>query len=61
MQTINQERKINMAKRYTFITRKSGKKANIRGVATRQEAREIKAANGFRHAIFDNLNQRVIR
>lgn len=52
---------MNNNRRYTFITRKSGKKANIRGVATRQEAREIKAANGFRHAIFDNLNQRVIR
>lgn len=52
---------MNNNRRYTFITRKSGKKANIRGVATRQEAREIKAANGFRHAIFDNLNGVIVR
>ena len=50
-----------MAKRYTFITRKSGKKANIRGVATRQEAREIKAARHFSVAIFDNLNMKEVR
>lgn len=47
--------------RYTFITRKSGKRANIRGVKTRQEAREIKAARSFKVAIFDNVTQQVVR
>ena len=50
-----------MAKRYTFITRKSGKKANIRGVASRAEARRVKAQRSFAVAIFDNLNQKVVR
>lgn len=50
-----------MAKRYTFITRKSGKKANIRGVATRAEARRIKADRSFSIAIYDNLVGAVIR
>lgn len=50
-----------MTKRYTFITRKSGKRANIRGVNTRQLAREIKAANSFRVSIFDNVRQTVVR
>lgn len=50
-----------MSNRYTFINRKSGKKANIRGVATRQEAREIKAARNFTIAIFDQLNSKVVR
>lgn len=50
-----------MTKRYTFVTRKSGKKANIRGVNTRQLAREIKAAHSFRVAIFDNVRGQVVR
>ena len=50
-----------MANRYTFITRKSGKRANIRGVNTRQLAREIKAANSFRLAIYDNVRNQVVR
>lgn len=47
--------------RYTFITRKSGKKANIRSVKTRQEAREIKAARDFKVAIFDQITSKVVR
>lgn len=50
-----------MKNRYSFITRKSGKRANIKGVSTRQIAREIKAGLGFKVAIFDNVRQQVVR
>jgi hypothetical protein len=48
-------------KRYSFITRSTGNPARIRGAETRQQAREIKAANGFRLAIFDNVTGQVVR
>lgn len=47
--------------RYTFITRKSGKRANIKGVATRKAARQIKVERSFKVAIFDNVTQQVVR
>lgn len=50
-----------MTKRYTFINRKTGKKANIKAVGTRDQARHIKWVHNFRVSIFDNLNSKVVR
>lgn len=50
-----------MAKRYNFITRKTGKKANIASVESRWIARAVKRAYGFKHDIYDNVNKQVIR
>ncbi len=50
-----------MAKRYNFITRKTGKKANIASVDSRAKARLIKAARWFTVDIYDNVNKKVIR
>lgn len=50
-----------MTKRYSFITRSTGNKANIRPVATREQARAVKQAKNFRVAIWDNLNSTVVR
>lgn len=47
--------------RYSFITKKSGKKANIKHVSNRQDAREIKAARGFKVDIYDHWRGEVIR
>lgn len=50
-----------MTNRYSFISRKSGKRANIKAVRTREAARQIKAARSFTVSIFDNVTQQVVR
>lgn len=48
-----------MTKRYSLINRNTGNTRTTK--ATRAEARLFKAANGFRHAIFDNVNGKYVR
>ncbi len=46
-------------KRYELVNRRTGKiskRAN-----TRAEARAIKASNGFKHFIYDTVNDQVVR
>lgn len=50
-----------MSNRYSFIYRKSGKTANIKPVASREEARNVKRRKSFSVAIWDNLNQTFVR
>ena len=47
--------------RYSFVTKSTKNKANIRAVATREEARAIKAARNFKVAIWDNVNSQFVR
>lgn len=50
-----------MTNRYSFINRKTGKRANLKHVRTRDDARAIKWATGFRVAIYDKVRGEVVR
>lgn len=50
-----------MSNRYSFVWRKSGKPANIKGVSTRDRARQIKRMKRFSVAIWDNVNSSFVR
>ena len=50
-----------MTKRYSFINRKTGKKAKMPSASTRENARLIKQIYNFKVSIFDNVKQQVIR
>ena len=47
--------------RYSFIYRKSGKTANIKPVASRAQARDMKRRMSFTVAIWNNQNQSFVR
>lgn len=47
--------------RYSFIYRKSGKTANIKPVASRAQARDMKRRMSFTVAIWDNISQSFVR
>lgn len=49
-----------MTKRYAVINRKTLKVPSIR-FATRDEARAYKRSKGFRYAIYDQLNESLVR
>lgn len=50
-----------MSNRYYFITRKSGKRANIKAVSSRAAARQVKAARNFTVSIYDRVTSQVVR
>lgn len=50
-----------MRKRYTFVSKASGKPAKIRGAHTRASARAIKRTVNREVAIFDNILGRIVR
>lgn len=48
-----------MSKNYILVNRKTGKQ--WRKAATREEARELKRANGFKHVILNAATGQVVR
>lgn len=50
-----------MLKRYSFLSKISGKPAKIRRASSRSEARRIKRTTNRDVVIYDNIQGRVVR